>query len=92
MCRLKMERKKKGEKKAEKRKDGGKKAFLIGSFWTHFLSGPKNSPRHSPFGIHSIKWDVHKDKFREFPLWLSGLRTQPVFMRMRVRSLASLSG
>ena len=29
---------------------------------------------------------------RQFPLWLSGLRTQLVSMRMRVRSLASLSG
>ena len=28
----------------------------------------------------------------EFPLWLSGLRTGLVSMRMRVRSLASLSG
>ena len=29
---------------------------------------------------------------REFPLWLRGLRTQPVSMRIQVRSLASLSG
>ena len=28
----------------------------------------------------------------EFPLWLSGLRTQLVSMRMQVPSLASLSG
>ena len=28
----------------------------------------------------------------EFPLWLSGLRTRLVSMRMRVGSLASLSG
>ena len=30
--------------------------------------------------------------YQEFPLWFSGLRTQPVSMRMQVRSLASLSG
>ena len=30
--------------------------------------------------------------FLEFPLWLSRLRTQLVSMRMRVQSLASLSG
>ena len=32
------------------------------------------------------------EKFQEFPLWLSGSQTQLVSMRMRVRSLASLSG
>ena len=31
-------------------------------------------------------------RVREFPLWLSGLRTQLVSMRMQVGSLASLSG
>ena len=29
---------------------------------------------------------------KEFPLWLNGLRTQLVSMRMRVPSLASLNG
>ena len=29
---------------------------------------------------------------QEFPLWLSGLRTQLAYMRMWVRSLSSLSG
>ena len=29
---------------------------------------------------------------QEFPLWLSRLQTWPVSMRMRVQSLASLSG
>ena len=33
-----------------------------------------------------------KKKLREFPLWLSGLRTQLVSMRFWVLSLASLSG
>ena len=28
----------------------------------------------------------------EFPLWLSGLRTQQVSMRMQVQSMAALSG
>ena len=33
-----------------------------------------------------------KKFYWEFPLWLSGLRTQLVFMKMQVPSLASLSG
>ena len=33
----------------------------------------------------------HKEKDREFPLWLSGERTQPACMRMQVQSLALLS-
>ena len=36
--------------------------------------------------------EVKRAKVSDFPLWLSGLRTGPVSMRMRVRSLASLSG
>ena len=33
-----------------------------------------------------------KDIFTEFPLWLSGLRTWLLSMKMRAHSLASLSG
>ena len=38
--------------------------------------------------IHPLKIYVH----REFPLWLRGLRTQLVYVRMWVRPLALLSG
>ena len=35
---------------------------------------------------------LRNDNIREIPLWLSGLKTQLVSMRMRVQPLASLSG
>ena len=38
------------------------------------------------------KSDHVSSLLREFPLWLSGLRTQLVSMRMRVPSLALLGG
>ena len=42
--------------------------------------------------FHSPKDSIKKISGREFPLWLSRLRTQLVSMRMRIQSLASLSG
>ena len=40
---------------------------------------------------HPLKKKVEKKK-EEFPLWLSGLRTQLVSMKIQVQSLALLSG
>ena len=40
---------------------------------------------------HTVK-SLSKEWLSDFPLWLSGLRTWVVFMRLRVRPLASLSG
>ena len=51
----------------------------------HYSSpGPLHSPWHP--GL------LHKLVNLEFRLWLNGLRTRPISMRMRVRSLASLNG
>ena len=48
--------------------------------------------QHLPRGMLVFKSLIKNSTAREFPLWLSGLQTQLVSMRMRVRSLALLSG
>ena len=48
-------------------------------------------PCCSPLHPQNLARGVLKGNTGEFPLWLSGLRTQLVSMRMRVQSLALLS-
>ena len=59
------------------------------------IPGRMNSMRRggdAERGRHPMPTPPYKDDFREFPLWLSGLRTWLVSMRMQVPSLASLNG
>ena len=51
-------------------------------FWLH----------HLDVNVSLCSSDSINNEHMEFPLWLSGLGTWPVSMRMQVRSLASLSG
>ena len=46
----------------------------------------------SPHAMIPVRHSTQDQDHREFPLWPSGLRTQPVSMRMRVQSLASIGG
>ena len=62
------------------------------------MPNPKpNVPQRELLPADWLQWTTRETKrskkyLLEFPLWLSGLRTWLVSMRMQIRSLASLSG
>ena len=63
----------------------------LGSLQWHGFS-PWHRNFHMPQVQQKKKRKERKKKKKEFPLWLSGLRTQLVSMRLWLQSLASLRG